>query len=43
MSIRVVELGRIGVETMGHPSLMSPVLEVTPKTQRRNNISDTAV
>lgn len=43
MDVRIIELGRVGEETRGNPSLQSPNLEVTPKTQRRNNVSDIGV
>lgn len=40
MSIRIVELGRIGAETKGNPSMLCPLFEVAPKTQRRNSLND---
>jgi hypothetical protein len=36
MSIKIIELGRVGEETKGNPSIDSPHLEASPKTQRRN-------
>jgi hypothetical protein len=40
MNVRIIELGRVGEETKGNPSLQCPNLEVTPKTQRRNLSGD---